>query len=147
MFRASLDAIRSMLKTTFPVVDRIYISTVPDGFKRPSFFVQSVSDKDTHLNKKMFNSRLTWQIVYFASKNNVDVPNVLDQFTVSDILKNTIMEKMELTAPDGTVFNVIECEGGPRDAEVYITVKLDVDMSRTDPTYETMQEIDYEYDE
>lgn len=141
MFRTSLDAIRSMLRTTFPNVDRIYISNVPTRFKRPSFFVQSVSDKSKHLNKKLYNANLTWQIVYFAPKNGSENPDVLDQFAVSDILKSTIMEKMELTAPDGTVFNVIECEGGPRDAEVYITIKLDVDMSRTDPELDKMQDI------
>lgn len=147
MFQASLDAIRKMLKTTFPEVTTTYISNVPAGFKRPSFFVGLVSGTDKHLNKSMLNNKIAWQIIYFAPKDSKANPDVINQFEVAQRLKDKLMDDMELIAPDGTIFNVQDCEGGPRDAEVYITVVLDVDLSRTEPTQEIMQDIDHDYKE
>ena len=147
MLQASLVAIRSMLKTTFPDVKTIYTSNVPAGFKRPCFFVGLVSSTDRHHNKAMFNNRITWQIVYFAPKDGKSDPDLISQFEVSQNLKDKLMDDMELIAPNGTVFNILECEGGPRDAEVYITVVLDVDLSRNESTYDLMQDIDHDYKE
>lgn len=143
MILSSLNAIRKLLKTTFPDVSRIYLNTMPDEFTRPSFLVQLVTAPDQHLNKKFYNTRLTWQIVYFAPINVVGNPDIMNQINTSDTLKTAIMENMVLVSPDdGTVFHVIDCDGGPRDAEVYITVRLDVDSSRPEPEYDVMQELD-----
>lgn len=143
MITNSLNAIRKLLKDTFPVVNRIYLNTMPDEFERPSFFVQQVTTTEQHLNKKMYSVRFTWQIVYFAPIDTVGNPNTFNQFDVSSKLKAAIMENMVLVSPDdGTVFHVLDCTGGPRDAEVYITVRLETEYSRLEPEFEKMQELD-----
>lgn len=147
MFRASLDAIRSMLKKTFPQVTRIYVNTVPTGFKRSSFFVQLVADQDQHLNKAMYNSQMTWQIVYFAPVDSDRKPATFNQYDVAGQLKDKIMGDMILTSPDGTIFSVLECDGGPRDAEVYITVKLEIDRRRSKPQYDIVATVDHDFKE
>jgi len=121
---------------------------MPGEFDRPSFLVQHVSAPDQHLNKKFYNTRFTWQIVYFAPVDAVGNPDVIDQFSVANQLKTALMENMVLVSPDdGTVFHVIDCDGGPRDAEVYITVRLDADSSRPEPEYDDMQEVNIEVKE
>jgi len=86
---------------------------MPDEFVRPSFLVQHVSAPDQHLNKKFYNTRFTWQIVYFAPINDAGNPDVMDQFSVSSQLKKALMENMVLVSPDdGTVFHILDVDLG-----------------------------------
>ena len=143
MITNSLNAIRKLLKDTFPEVTRIYLNTMPGEFDRPCFLVQQVTATEQHLNKKMYSARFTWQIVYFAPIDTVGNPDTFNQFDVAGRLKKAIMENMVLVSPDnGTVFHVLDCTGGPRDAEVYITVRLETEYSRSEPEFEKMQELD-----
>lgn len=142
MIISSLNAIRKLLKDTFPEVTRIYLNTMPGEFDRPCFLVQQVTATEQHLNKKMYSVRFTWQIVYFAPVNAVGNPDTFNQFDISSKLKTAIMENMVLVSPDdGTVFHIVDCTGGPRDAEVYITVRLETEYSRPEPEFEKIQEI------
>ena len=243
MFGDSLNAIRGILNKTFPEVSRIYVSTMPDAFIRPSFFVQLATASEEHLSRDLYQVNMTWQVVYFAPLLDTEQPDVFSQLSVSDTLKQAFMDNMVLTyaepakkaagmvqveivveegsdgivIPSGTlfttidgvqfvttkavevketgvidipveaveagvignvpagaivgtvaeipeiisvtntspttggaeagdpvVFHVVEVEGGPRDAEVYITVTLQTEMTRPRPTYDLMQDIDYQ---
>jgi len=238
MYGDSLDALRGLLRSNFPEVTRIYVSTMPDSFIRPSFFINLVTSDEEHLNKAMYGVDMTWQIVYFAPLLSTGQADVFNQLDVSSKLKKLFMEAMSLTyvepavkstgfvnvtvsdavaVPNGTVFqtakkiqfastadieteeagtieisvqavkagmsgnvtsntiieivsevsevtavtnpaattggvdagepvvfHIIETEGGPRDAEVYITVKLQTEMTRPKETYDLMNEVNHE---
>jgi len=141
MLRDSLDALRAVLHSTFPDANRIYIGNVPAGFKRPSFLVALVSRAEEHLNKNIYRLRVTWQIVYFAPEDNVKNPDKLDQYSVSDTLKTKLMEEMIITGPSGKVYRILDCSGGPRDEEVYLTVRLEAEQRRPEPAYDLMQDV------
>jgi len=153
MLASSLDAIRKLIKNTFPAVEKIYVTTMPRPFKRPSFFVDLVSAREDSLNKSMYQGRYTWQIVYFAPVDANNNPNKFDQFNTSDTLKAALMNAMTLTGPEvkngdevvrpEVVFHILDVEGGPRDAEVYITVRLEAEFTRPAETYDLMQEIQH----
>lgn len=144
MYGDSLNAIRAVLKQTFPDVKKIYVSTMPDAFARPSFFVQLATASEEHLTRELYQVNMTWQIVYFAPLLSTGQPDVFNQLAVSDALKQALMDAMTLTGPSGAKYQVVETEGGPRDAEVYITVTLQIESTRPQPTYDLMQDIDYQ---
>lgn len=141
MYGDSLDSLRSLLHSKFPTVTRIYVSTMPDSFVRPSFFINLATSDEEHLNKAMYQSDMTWQIVYFAPLLNTGQADVFNQLSVSSSLKKALMEAMTVTGPSGTVYHIIETEGGPRDAEVYITVLLQAEMTRPREQFDPMQDV------
>lgn len=233
MYGDSLDALRGLLRSTFPTVTRIYVSTMPDSFVRPSFFINLATSDEEHLNRAMYQTDMTWQIVYFAPLDEKHQVNVFDQLQVSEQLKKVLMDNMVLTyidparkatgyievtgsadtiipagiivktakgiqfetltaatienetieiviqalkagvsgnvasdtvtvmaepivgivsitnpepicggiAEESVVYHIIETEGGPRDAEVYITVRLQAEMIRPKEQFDTMLEV------
>jgi len=145
MLRDSLDGLRDLLNGTFPSVGQIYLNTVPDRFKRPSFFIALVSNPEDALNKAMYQARATWQIVYFAPLDGSGFPEKFNQFSVSDTLKEKLMQDMVVTGPGGTVYHIRDVDGGPRDNEVYITVQLETEKTRPVPEYELMQDVEHEF--
>lgn len=144
MFGDSLDALRGLLKSTFPNVPKIYISTMPGRFDRPSFYITLATSDKEHLNRDMYQADITWQIVYFAPLDEKQHVNVFDQLQVSEQIIKALMDAMYLTGPNGTVYHIVETEGGPRDAEVYITVTLQTELTRPRPEYDLMNEINHE---
>lgn len=144
MYGDSLDAIRGLLHSNFPDVTRIYVSTMPEPFKRPCFFVQMATGTEEHLNRAMYQVDITWQIVYFAPLLSTGQPDVFNQLSVSDALKQVLMDSITITGPAGVKYHIIETEGGPRDAEVYITITLQTEMTRPRPEYDLMNEVNHE---
>ena len=236
MFGDSLDALRGLLKSAFPTVPKIYVSTMPGNFVRPSFFVNLATSSEEHLSRDLYQVDMTWQIVYFAPLDEKHQVNVFDQLQVSEQLKKVLMDNMVLTyidparkatgyievtgsadtiipagiivktakgiqfetltaatienetieiviqalkagvsgnvasdtvtvmaepivgivsitnpepicggiAEESVVYHIIETEGGPRDAEVYITVTLQTELTRPRPEYDLMNEVNHE---
>lgn len=147
MYGDSLDALRGLLSSNFPTVTRIYVSTMPDSFVRPSFFVNMATSDEEHLNRAMYQTDMTWQIVYFAPLLSTGQADAFNQLSVSSTLKKALMEAMTVTGPSGTVYHVLETEGGPRDAEVYITVSLQAERTRPREQFDPMQELHLEQKE
>lgn len=141
MYGDSLDALRGLLCSTFPTVTRIYASTMPDSFIRPSFFVDIATSGKEHLNKAMYEVDMTWQIVYFAPLLSTGQVDVFTQLSVTSTLQKALMEAMTVTGPSGTKYHVLETEGGPRDAEVYITVRLQAEMTRPREQFDPMRDV------
>lgn len=144
MLRASLDAIRALLTSTFPEVTKIYLNSVPAGFKRPSFFLQLVNSRTQHLNRALYQVTATWQVVYFAPQDQAGEPDVFDQLEATERLKTVLAEGLSLTAPDGTVFDVLDVDGGPRDSEVYLTVRLEAEGVVPEPQFDLIGDVQIE---
>lgn len=147
MYGDSLNALRGLLQSNFPGVTRIYVSAMPDSFVRPSFFVNLATSDEEHLNRAMYQTDMTWQIVYFAPLDSTGQADVFNQLSVSSALKKALMEAMTVTGPNGTVYHIIETEGGPRDAEVYITVRLQGEMTRPREQFDPMRDVHHEQKE
>lgn len=143
MLRDSLDAIRNFINLLYPKTI-IYVNNVPEGFRRPSFYVGPAITDDVDLSHKIYRTRTIWQIVYFATVDKVGNPIGFEQIDVSGKLKTGLMEAMNLTGPSGTVYHLSDIEGGPRDAEVYINLTLTAEKRRKDEQYEIITEINYE---
>jgi hypothetical protein len=140
----ALDALRGLLRSNFPAVNRIYVSTMPKSFIRPSFFINLANSYEEHINRDMYQADMTWQIVYFAPMDSKGQADVFNQLSVSSTLKKALMEAMVVTGPSGIVYHIIEAEGGPRDAEVYITVDLQAEATRPRPEYDLIAEVIHE---
>ncbi len=146
MLAASYEAIRHFLATTFPDVTGIYNSTMPAGFARPSFYLELVLGIDDERSEAIYNSQATWEIVYFAPVDENFIPDTVSQLQVADTIKKIMAEKMIVVHPDGTVFSVLGCEGGPRDSEVYINLKLELDVRAPGTEYDLMKDIQHNVD-
>lgn len=144
MLRDSMDALCGLINANLPSLDAIHVNKTPENFKRPSCFIMLATGGDEDLTKAIYQSRTTWQIVYFAPLEPGQNPDALDQLAAADILKDALMESMVLTGPSGTVYHILDVDGGPRDNEVYITVRLEAEKTRPEPQYDTMQEFDIE---
>lgn len=141
MIKESRDAIRKILVDTFPLVPRIYMNNVPDGFKRPSFYLEYVFDRSDDLSQFIVEKRIMWQIVYFGlvdDAQNVDKLSLLD---VLETMEKTFGETAALTGPDGSVFHIEGLEGAKRDKELYMSLTLTAETTRIMPTHETMGEV------
>ena len=102
---------------------------------------------EDHLNRAMYEADITWQIVYFAPLDNKGQADVFNQLSVSSGLKKILMETMVLTGPNGTVYHILEVEGGPRESEVYITVMLQAEFTRPKEEFDKMQELHLKHKE
>jgi hypothetical protein len=139
MYLDSMNAIRAKLASGIPEVDTIYIDAVPADFKQPSFYVEMLPSSVEDLNRNLVQMELPWQIVYFPKLKKAGLPDRMDQLAVMDRLRQTFTAEPFLTSPTGTVFHIIDFDGGPRDDEVYVSIKLQTQYSRAKPVYDLMQ--------
>lgn len=144
MITSTLNALRAMLKTNFPTVTRIYVSKVPDGFVRPSFFVDLVFDRPDELSRWVYEGRVQWQITYFADEDNSGNPDAFAQYEMLANLMNALTASPSITGPDGVVYQVEDVQGSASD-EVHVNATLVTDILRTDPEtsgdYDDMGEV------
>lgn len=128
--------------------DNIYIAKVPEGFKRPSFFVSIINFNDKDLSNQVLNRDTAFQIVYFApidKRNNIDI---IAQYSAY-ITLSQIFQHQGLQVKDRNI-KITSINGGPRDAEVYLTVNFNysfVPEDVIDPTilYEKVQDLQLKY--
>lgn len=138
MYQNSLDAIRAFLNTAFPEIERIYVNDVPAGFIRPSFFIEFVLGSGDDLNRSIYEQSVTWQIVYFAPRNEAGSTDRFNQLAMAAALKLQFMEAMVLTAPDGLIFHISGCDVETRDDEVYCTLRLEAEGQRPETEFDVV---------
>lgn len=141
MYGDSLDALRTLITKSFPEVERLYVSTMPDSFIRPSFFITLATANEEHLNRAMYETNMTWQIVYFAPLLTTGEVDVFNQLNIASALKNLLMEQLIVTGPSGSVYHILDADGGTRDEEVYMTVRLQTEFARPREESNKMLEI------
>ncbi|WP_438445905.1 phage tail terminator family protein [Gorillibacterium sp. sgz5001074] len=142
MYLDSLNAIRAKLAAEIPEVKTVYVDAVPVGFDQPSFYVEMLPGRMDDLNRNMVQAELSWQVVYFPKLKKAGYPDRMDQLAVMDRLRQAFTAQPYLVGPAGTVFHIMEFDGGPRDDEVYVNIKLQAQYNRIQPTYETIQNIE-----
>lgn len=147
MLKASLIAIKNILEDTFPEITSPYINKTPEAIKRPSFFIMLATNPTEELNKKFYQIRATWQIVYFGVNDIAGNVDALSQYNICDKLNDAFMQVQSLIGPDGEVFNIKSFESSIRDSEAYMILSIEWQNSRTEPTYEDMGDVKVNFKE
>lgn len=144
MLRSSLDAIRAKLRATFPHIPRIDVNYAPSDFQEPSFYVQWAEYEADSLNVSGYQAQFAWEIVYFPPTDEAGDPDLFDLLETAGRMLAAFMASPVLTAPDGSVFEIVEVQGGRRDDEAYLRIELSADVERERPQYERMNNVRFD---
>jgi hypothetical protein len=116
-----IDEINGLILSKFPA-STFYIQNIPEGFERPSFFIELISSGSEDNNISITEEEMSIQIVYFAPVDDYYIADSKNQYLVSDTVKN-IFRKGYINVGDRAV-KITKTTGGPRDNEVYISINL-----------------------
>lgn len=117
-----IEAICDNIKLRFPA-NPIYIMQMPQGFKRPSFYVNLVGFSDRDLCKNGLRRKVIFDVVYFAGQDAKGIVNTVQQFTAYQRLIQ-IFQGQSLQVKD-RYLKITGVDGSPRDAEVYLTISFE----------------------
>ena len=101
-----------------------YTENQGEGFDRPSFFIDFITDNKDILSQEVYEKDYQLQIVYFApvdDYHNIDKDN---QYSTYDALCK-LFEKPYFLMGNRAV-KITNFTGGPRDAEIYLTLTLSI---------------------
>lgn len=143
ILNAICEAVAAQFKTA-----PIYINNIAKGFERPSFLVKSTNFTDTDMTNGSFRRHSSFQIVYFAPKNEYDEVDGEMQYAAY-IALSQIFQGQAFEVEDRFI-KITQVQGAPRDAEVYLTVTFDYVFEGDSPltpteAYELMKEINLKY--
>jgi hypothetical protein len=135
-----LEAICDHVKAAFPDYP-IYIMQVPQGFKRPSFYVNLIGFSDRDLCMNGLRRQAAFEVVYFAQQDAKGITNPVTQLAVFEQLMQ-IFQVQSLPVQD-RFLKITRVDGSTRDSEVYLTISFEYtftpDINRIDP--ELMQQL------
>jgi len=139
-----LKSICDHIKTVFPA-QPIYIMQVPQGFKRPSFFVSLVDSTDRDLCQNGIRRQAVFEVVHFAQQDAKGVTNPVTQFAAYERLMQ-IFQVQSLPVED-RYLKITRVDGSTRDNEVYLTISFEYtftpDLNPVD--LELMQQLSMNY--
>lgn len=144
MYKDCLDGIRAVLKDSFPKIAKIYVTTMPDEFTRPCFFVRLESSKNEDLGRYIYSTDMVWQVVYFAPKDTKRESDVFDQAQMYGKLQKVFMSAMYIRGPSGTIYHIMDVDGAPTGDEVYVNIELTVETMREEEQFDIVQEVFHE---
>ncbi len=107
-------------KTTEP----IYTQNQGEGFQRPSFFINHISSRTDDVSHFAYKNNIYIQIVYYAPWDDYKNVDSTAQYAMNDTLKD-IFKNGYFMMGDRAV-KIAQLTGGPRDAEVYLTLNLNI---------------------
>lgn len=141
-----LDSICEKIAGVF-VEEPIYIQNVPEDFKRPSFFVTMMAYQDTDMTHDFQRRQQSFQIVYFGKKDEYNTVDAVDQYATYAML-SSIFNTKSLQVED-RYLKIDSISGGPKDAEIYMTLKLDYtftpELLNPEEVYMLMKEINLKF--
>ena len=117
-----LQSICDHVKSRFPT-HPIYIMQVPQGFKRPSFYVNLVGFSDRDLCKDGLRRQAVFEVVYFAQQDAKGVVNPVIQLAAYEKLMQ-VFQKQSLPVKD-RFLKITRVDGSTRDSEVYLTISFE----------------------
>lgn len=127
----------------------IYIDNLPQGFIRPSFYIELVNSRDTDWNTIAQNRQMTFQVMYFGRKDNFNNVSTLEIYSVWNILERIFYRTLKIN--DNEYKKITSTELFIRDDVLYMTLRLEFghEISDThlssDMIYELMQELNIKY--
>jgi hypothetical protein len=108
----------------------VYIQNVGKDFERPSFLISHINGSTNDLNRNVLDNNIFIQIVYYAPWDEYDNVDAENQYNMHDTLKE-IFKKGYFKMGDRAV-KIIQLTGGPRDAEIYLTLNLTITEEKQD---------------
>jgi hypothetical protein len=117
-----IDTVNQLLVNQYPTFT-VYIQKVPEGFERPSFFIQQVTEDSSDFSVSLTNENLILQLVYFAPVSDYYIEDELNQLTVHGMLK-IIFNKGFINVEDRAI-KIKNNQGFTRDNEAYRTLEFD----------------------
>lgn len=144
------DILESMCDSIFAKFpgNPIYIRSIPQGFCRPSFYVRMAGFNDQDLNNGIMMRQIAYDIVYFAPKDEdgqIDTVSQLASYAImAQVFQHQGLDVM------GRHIKITSVDGGPREAEVYLTVNFEYayapeKIPSTPELYELMQNLEFKY--
>lgn len=127
----------------------IYIDTLPQGFVRPSFYIELVNSKDVDYNTVAQNRQMTFQIMYFGKKDSFNNVSTTELYAVWSILEGILYRTLRVNEYDYK--KITSTELFIRDDILYLTLRLDFghivkdNHLSPDEIYELMQELNIKY--
>ncbi|WP_313559723.1 phage tail terminator family protein [Ruminiclostridium cellobioparum] len=82
-----MDAINISLLSAFPE-HSFYIENIPQNFKRPSFYIQLISDTWEDSNRSTTKERSSFQIIYFGTQNAYGITGIAEKSSVYETVKS-----------------------------------------------------------
>ena len=139
-----LEAICDHIKLAFPS-SSIYIMQVPQGFKRPSFYVNLIGFSDRDLCQNALSRQAAFEVVYFAEQDAKGITNPVTQLAAFEQLMQ-IFQVQSLPVQD-RYLKITRVDGSTRDNEVYLTVSFEYtftpDLNKAEP--ELMQQLNAKF--
>lgn len=82
-----IDEVNMLIVKKYPN-NPVYIDKVPDGFVRPSFFIEFVIDNSETVNKNTTLETLFLNVIYFGTEDEYGITNTIEKQEVLKILKS-----------------------------------------------------------
>ena len=117
-----LESICDHIKTAFPA-QPIYIMQVPQGFKRPSFYVNLIGFSDRDLCQNGIRRNVAFEIIYFAEQDSKGITNPVTQLVAFERLMK-IFQQQSLPVQE-RYLKITRVDGATRDSEVYLAVSFE----------------------
>jgi hypothetical protein len=129
MLNDVINSINAVIVEKFPSVP-VEVNNQGEGFKRPSFFITNIQESTEDLTRWIYNNNMLIQIVYFAPLDDYNNVDSINQNDTSDTLKKAFAQGFIKVGDRAAKIKKIT--GGPRDAEVYLTLDIDLTDERID---------------
>lgn len=125
-----IDAIRDILHTQYPNVP-VLCTNQPEGFDRPSFFVEFIQETRHDENYWTTAGEMPIQITYFAPTDEYYNADTANQYSVYE----TVMGLFPRSIPVGDRYYYLnQITGNKRDHEIFFTLTLTRYTNRPIPT-------------
>lgn len=127
----------------------IYIDNLPQGFVRPSFYIELVNSRDIDWNATSQNRKMTFQIMYFGEKDDFNNVSTLELYSIWDILDRSFYRSLRVSEVEYK--KITSNELFIKDDVLYMTLRLEFGYSIEDnhlssvELYKMMQELNMKY--
>jgi hypothetical protein len=117
-----IDEVNRLIVEKYPDCT-VYINNMPEGFERPSFFIDLIFDSSSSNNRALTDERVSLQLVYFSPVNGHFLSDATSKLAVHSELKN--MFQAGFIKVDDRAIKITSYQSVPRDNEVYGTLDLE----------------------
>lgn len=117
-----ITAISTLIAANFE--ETIYIQDQGEGFNRPSFYITHIASNTDNMSRYVYDNEIQIQIVYFAPWDDYQNVDIVTQYNVYDKIKKIFAEGYFKMGDRAVKVN--QLNGGPRDAEIYLTLNLTI---------------------
>lgn len=136
-----IDEVNLLLIAKYPKL-AVYINRVPEGFKRPSFFIELIDASSESMNKDMLLEKVFLRVMYFSQDDEYGVSDSIDKNMVLSNIVHTF-RKGYIKIDDRAL--CVAVESGSVDDEVIVDLRFEYIENRLredeEPIYEKVGEI------